>query len=136
MRRSLVAVVALAVAMGLTGCAGRSTKASRDCIRVWNDPSNKARQSRVAGRFSVASVSEWRAEGGGGTVDLDGSASTGCGYLFHTARAYLSISGEWKGGSLRWGVPPSIRGPWSPQQQAAVDDNTAVDADGLLSRRQ
>jgi hypothetical protein len=89
----------------------------------------------VAGRFSVASVSEWRAEAAGGTVDLDGSASTGCGYLFHTAKTYLSISGEWKGGSIRWGVPPSIPGSWSVQQQAAVDDNTAVDADGRLNRR-
>jgi hypothetical protein len=142
MRKSLVAIGLLAVAISLAGCGGtsskisRSSNGSRDCFGVWNDASNKAGQSTVAGRFSIANVSEWRAEAGGGTVNLGGPASEGCGYLFHTSTAYLTISGVWNGKAIRWGVPPPIHGSWSAQQQAAVSNNAAVDADGLLSRRQ
>jgi len=41
----------------------------------------------------------------------------------------------WKGETIRWGVPPSIHGSWSPQQEAAVTDNATVDPEGLLSAR-
>lgn len=57
------------------------------------------------------------------------------GYLFHTSRRYLSISGEWEGSAIDWGVPPTIQGPWLAKQRAAVKDNATVDSDGLLSRR-
>jgi hypothetical protein len=142
MRMSLVAIGVLAVAISLAGCGGTSTKTSHssnrswDCFGVWNDASNKAGQSTVAGRFSIANVSEWHAEAGSETVTLGGPASEGCGYLFHTSAAYLSISGEWNGESIRWGAPPTIHGMWSAQQQAAVRNNATVDANGLLSRRQ
>jgi hypothetical protein len=142
MHKSLVATAILAVAIGVAGCGGTSTNASRsmngsrDCFGVWNDASNKAGQSTVAGRFSIANVSEWRAEAGSGRVNLGGLASWGCEYLFHTSTAYFSINGVWNGKTIHWGVPPSIHGSWSAQQQAVVSDNAAVDADGLLSRRQ
>jgi hypothetical protein len=141
MGKSLVATAILALAFGLAGCGGTSTNASRsangspDCLGAWNDASNKAGQSTVAGRFRVANVSEWHAEAGGGTVKLGGPASEGCAYLFHTSTAYLSISGVWNGKAIHWGVRPTIHGSWSARQQAAVDDNAAVDADGLLSRQ-
>ena len=136
MRASFVAAATLAAAVTLTGCGSHSTNALRRCFSVWNDASNRPRQAAVAGRFVIASVSEWRAELAAGTVDLGGRANEGCGYLFHTTKAYVSISGVWRGGSIRWGVPPSIHGTWSPQQQSAVTDNAAVDADGLLNVRQ
>jgi hypothetical protein len=79
-------------------------------------------------------VNNWRAEAsGGGNVNLGGPASEGCGYLFHTSKRFLSISGAWSGKAIRWDVPPTVRGSWSPQQQAASADNATVDADGLLS---
>jgi hypothetical protein len=136
MRMPLVAIAMLALTTSLAGCGGTSTNASRDCFAAWNAAANKTRQSTVADRFRIASVREWRAEAVSGTVNLGGPASKGCGYLFHTSKAYLSISGEWKGGTIRWGVPPPIHGSWSPEQQAAVSDNAAVEADGLLSHRQ
>jgi hypothetical protein len=148
MHRLLVAAAILAMAVSLAGCGGSSAKASRDCFKVWNDVSNKTGQSTVIGRFSVASVTEWRAEAGSGavnvkwraearsgTVSLGGPGSKGCGSLFHTSKRFLSISAERKGGNIRWDVPPSIHGPWSPQQQAAVHDNAVVAADGRLIRR-
>lgn len=134
MRRACLAIAALAAAISFTSCGGSSTKASRDCFDVWNAGSNKARQSSVAGRFTLARVNNWRAESsGGGNVNLGGQASEGCGYLFHTSTRFLSISGAWNGNAIRWDVPPTIHGSWSPQQQAASADNATVDADGLLS---
>jgi hypothetical protein len=148
MHRLLVAVAILAMAVSQAGCGGSSAKVSRDCFEVWNDGSNKAGQSSVIGRFSVANVTEWRAEAGSGTVNVEwraergsgtvnvgGPGSKGCGYLVHTSKRFLSISAERKGGNIHWDVPPSIHGPWSPQQQAAVHDNAVVAADGRLIRR-
>jgi hypothetical protein len=124
------------VAIGLTSCGGSSTKSSRDCFDVWNAASNKARQSRVAGGFTVARVSNWRAEASGsGNVNLGRPASEGCGYLFHTSKRFLSISSAWSGEAIRWDVPPTIHGSWSPQQQAAAPDNATVDGGGLISTR-
>ena len=134
MRRATIA--ALAAAVSLTNCGGSSTKASRDCFDVWNAASNNARQSSVAGEFTVARVNTWRAEASGGANgNPGGPASEGCGYLFHTSKRYLSISGAWNGKAIRWEVPPTIHGPWSAQQQAASADNASVDSDGLLSKR-
>jgi hypothetical protein len=149
MHRLLVAVAIPAMAVSLAGCGGSSVKASRDCFEIWNDGSNKAGQSRVIGRFSVASVTEWRAQAGSGTVNVEwraaagrngtvnvsGPGSKGCGYLFHNAKRFLSMSAERRRGNIRWDVPQSIHGPWSPQQQAAAHDNAVVAANGRLIRR-
>jgi hypothetical protein len=136
MRKAVTLIAVLSAAISLTSCGGGSSKASRDCLGAWNAASNKAGQSAVAGRFRIASVSKWRAESGGsGNVDLGGPASEGCGYLFHTSKRYVSISGVWDGETIRWGVPPSIHGSWSARQQAAVTDGVTVDAEGLLSTR-
>jgi hypothetical protein len=148
MHRLLVAVAIAVMAISVTGCGGSSVKASRDCFEIWNDGSNKAAKASVIGRFSVASVTEWRAEAGrgnvnvewraapgSGTVSLGGPRSKGCGYLFHTSKRFLSISALRKGENVRWDVPPSIHGGWSRQQQAAARDNASVAADGHLSRR-
>jgi hypothetical protein len=134
MRNSAAAIVVLAAIVSLTGCGGGSTKAGRDCFDVWNADSNQTRQSAVAGHFTVANVSRWRAVASGG-ANLGGPASQGCGYLFHTSKRYLSISGAWKGETIRWGLPPSQHGSWSSQQEASVRDNATVDAGGLLGRR-
>jgi hypothetical protein len=138
MRKSVVGIALFATAISLTGCGSGSAKSSHDCFKLWNDTSNMAGQGAVAGRFAVASVSEWRAEAtGSGTANLGGPESQGCGYLFHTSKRYLSISGEWKHGkgTIHWGVPPSIHGSWSSEQEATVNNNATVDRDGLLSRR-
>jgi hypothetical protein len=148
MHRLLGAVAIAVMAISVAGCGGGSVKASRGCFEIWNDGSNKAAKASVIGRFSVASVTEWRAEAGrgsvnvewraapgSGTVKLGGPGSKGCGYLFHSSKRFLSISALRKGESVRWDVPPSIHGRWSRQQQAAARDNASVAADGHLSRR-
>ena len=43
------------------------------------------------------------------------------------------VGGVWRRDTIRWGVPPSIHGSWSQEQQAAANDNAGVDSDGLLS---
>lgn len=154
MHRLLGAVAILAMAATLAGCGSSSTKASRDCFEIWNNAANRATKSRVIGRFGLASVTEWRAQAGSetkpgrqtldvewraapgsGTVSLGGPGSKGCGYFFHSSERFLSISAERKDGTIRWDVPPSTHGRWSPQQQASVRDNAAVAADGRLIRR-
>jgi hypothetical protein len=136
MHKAFPVIAALAAAISLTSCGGSSTKASPDCFDVWNAASNKEGQSKVAGQFTVARVNDWRAEAsGGGNVNLGGSASEGCGYLFHSSERFLSISGRWEGNGIRWNVPPTIHGSWSRQQQAGGADNATVDSDGLLNKR-
>jgi hypothetical protein len=135
MRRASVAIAALAAAISMSSCGGSSTNASRDCFDVWNAASNRARQARVAGRFTVARVSNWRAEASGGGNNLRGPASAGCGYLFHTAKRFVSISGAWNGNAIRWDVPPAMHGSWSPEQQAGSADNATVDAKGIVRAR-
>lgn len=148
MHRLLVAVAIAVMAISVAGCGGSSTKVSRDCFEIWNEGSNKAANASVIGRFSVASVTEWRAEAGresvnvewraapgSGTVNLAGPGNKGCGYLFHSSKRFLSISALRKGGNVRWDVPPSIHGRWSRQQQAAARDNASVAANGRLIRR-
>lgn len=148
MRRPLLAVAIAAMTISVAGCGGSSAKGSRDCFEVWNDGSNKAAKASVIGRFSVASVTEWRAEAGRGSVNVEwraapgsgavslgGQGSKGCGYLFHSSKRFLSISAVRKGENVRWDVPPSIHGRWSRQQQAAARDNASVAADGRLIRR-
>jgi hypothetical protein len=63
----------------------------------------------------------------------DEAKATGCSFLFHTATRYLSISGEWNGTGLRFGVPPTIHGSWSDEQQEATSDNVVLRADGGLT---
>jgi hypothetical protein len=134
MRRSIVALWTAALALGLAACGGSPKKAGgQDCFDVWNANSNRSRQTTVAGRFTIAGVSLWQAQASNGNVG--GPAVHGCGYLFHDATRYLSISAERKGSAIRWGAPPTIRGTWSAEQQAATDDNAALDGAGLLSRR-
>ena len=148
MHRLLIVVAIAVMAISVAGCGGSSTKASRNCFEIWNEGSNKAANASVIGRFSVASVTEWRAEAGresvnvewraapgSGTVNLAGPGSKGCGYLFHSSKRFLSISALRKGGNVRWDVPPSIHGRWSRQQQGAARDNASVAADGRLIRR-
>jgi hypothetical protein len=131
--RSLAAIAVLAATIGMTGCSEGSTQAGRDCFDTWNASSNQSQRSSVAGYYKVVSVATWRAQATGGP-NVGGPASQGCGYLFHTSNRYLSISGVWRGKSIRWGVPPTISGSWSPEQQRAVSDNATVRGDGRLRR--
>jgi hypothetical protein len=127
MCKPFAGIAIVAAAVSLTGCGGSSTTASRDCFEVWNDASNKAGQLSVAGRFSVASVSEWHAEPtGSGTANLGGPESQGCAYLFHSSKRYLSISGEWRRDTIQWGLPPSINGSWSQEHVKAARKRTPV----------
>jgi hypothetical protein len=140
------AVALLATIAGLTGCGSegstpnqrdggpRQREISRDCFDAWNDPSNQSNQSAVAGRFTIARVANWSAQASGGANSGPGDdPSQGCGYLFHTSDRYLSISGIWEGQTIRWGVPPTIDGSWSAEQQASGEDNARVDSEGRLS---
>jgi hypothetical protein len=117
----------------VAGCGHRRRSAS-DCYAYWNNGGNAVRQSKVAGRFTTAEVSNWRAQAGG-TGNLGGRASVGCSYLFHTRKRFVSFSGQLLNGRLSWGIPGTLRGAWSPQQQASVRDNASVDADGRLHAR-
>jgi hypothetical protein len=132
--RMLFAVAVATAAATSTACGGGPAGEARDCFGAWNAKSNHSRQALVAGRFTTAEVSPWLAEAEG-TGNVGGPPSHGCGYLFHTSRRYLSISGAWRDHALRWGVPPTIRGTWSTRQQASVHDNATVDGGGLLSSR-
>jgi len=62
MPNQLVATIALVVTIGLAGCGSGSTTAKRDCFDVWNANSNQARQTSIAGRFTVAKRSAWTAK--------------------------------------------------------------------------
>lgn len=128
--------VLLAASVGVVGCGGdrAAHAASRDCFDAWNAATNSARQATVAHRFTVGRVSRWRAQAAE-AGNVGGRPAFGCGYLFHTSTRYVSISGEWRGRTIRWGVPPTIRGPWSSRQQAAVKDNAIVRADGGIRER-
>jgi hypothetical protein len=121
-------------AAGSTACAGTSRETQGSCFDAWNARSNASRRTAVAGRFTAAEVSRWRAQAGAGTGNVGGRPSFGCSYLFHTSSRYLTFSGTWRMRTLRWGVPPTIRGRWSAEQQAAVRDNATVAADGRLQR--
>ena len=133
--RSSLACVALLAAATFTGCGSSSKNADRDCFAVWNRHSNEANQAIVAGHFTIAAVSPWRAQGYAGQRATSPPAPRfGCGYLFHTSKRYLSVSGMWDGSAIRWGVPPTIKGWWTPKQQA-VHDRANVSASGMLSRR-
>jgi len=134
MRRLLAGVAVGAGAVSLTACSGGSGKGAGDCFAAWNASQNQIRHALVAHRFKRANVSEWLAQATS-TGNVGGRPNRGCGYLFHASSRYLSISGSWRGRTLRWGVPPTIRGAWSAQQQASVRDNATVDARGLLVRR-
>jgi hypothetical protein len=143
----------LAATVALAGCGGGSTKTARNCFEIWNGSSNKAQQARVAHRFVSASVTDWRAQASGSSIDeswtassptvplasagenVGGRASHGCGYLFHTSKRFVSYSAELKGKTIRWNVQPPIRGSWSRRQQAVARDNASVDGTGLLSPR-
>jgi hypothetical protein len=140
------AAALLAGIIGLTACGSGSpqkndvaagpkpSQISRDCFDAWNAPANQRNQSAVAGRFTVARVANWVMQASGGVSDGPSSdQSQGCGYLFHTSDRYLSISGAWEGRTLRWGIPPTIQGSWSAEQQAAGEDNARVDPEGRLS---
>jgi|SRR5215204_4333498 len=134
MRSSASVFVALAVIFSLAACGGGSNSggstnasAARDCFEAWNANSNDAQQAMVAGKFTVAEVTRWLA--------TDGRESSGCSYVFHTKTHYLSLGGQWKDRTLRWGMPPTARGRWTPQRQATVHDNGSIDSDGLLSSR-
>lgn len=133
--------------IGLTACGSEGSKqsrdgggpkkseVSRDCFDAWNAPSNQRNQAAVAGRFTIARVSNWSMQASGADTGLGSDQGQGCGYLFHTSDRYLSISGAWEGGSIRWGVPPTIHGEWSAEQQAAGEDNARVDPEGQISEQ-
>ncbi len=153
MRTSFAVAATLAGTFALAGCGGGSTRAARNCFDVWNGSSNKAQQARVAHRFPSASVTNWMAQASAGSIDeswtassatdsqaagsgnLGGRASHGCGYLFHTARRFVSFSAELEGETVRWNVQRPLRGSWSRRQQAAARDNATVDGEGLLAPR-
>src|SRR5262245_31792702 len=128
--RTYPVLVALLL-VGITGCGSDGSKpdpgdggptksaVSRDCFDTWNAKSNEANRAVVAGRFTVARVANWTAQASGGGAGPSNGGSQGCGYLFHTSDRYLSISGAWAGQGIRWGVPPTMHGSWSAEQEAS-----------------
>jgi hypothetical protein len=55
----------------------------------------------------------------------------GCSYLFHDDETHLSFNGTWERDGLRWDDEP-FRGPWSTEQEEAVEDDAVVAEDGTL----
>jgi len=149
----VIAAAPLAATVALVGCGGSSTKTARNCFEIWNGSSSKAQQARVAHRFLSASVTNWSAQASVSSIDeswtagsptvpqasagekVGGRASHGCGYLFHTSKRFVSYSAQLKGKTIRWNVPPPIRGSWSHRQHAIARYNASVDGKGLLSPR-
>ena len=62
----------------------------------------------------------------------DGHKFDGCSYLFHDDETHLSFNGTWEGDGLRWDDEP-LRGPWSAEQEDAVEDDVVVREDGTLT---
>lgn len=125
---------ALSLALLAAGCGGgqraAADPAERDCLAEWNGPANEQNRAVVAaaGDYAVASATEWVMQASG-----DGDASYGCGYLFHTETVHVSFSGIWRDEQLEWGVPPTLKGTWSAEQQRNTIDNALVLEDGRLA---
>lgn len=97
-----------------------------ECVEAWNETVPDAeRDAVVETGYAVASVSPWVAMAGAGS-EGPRDERRGCGFLFHDYETYLSISGAWSGDRLEWGVPPTIRGDWSREQQASPGLDTAI----------
>lgn len=128
----------------LTGCGGaaqpearRAAAPARDCLAAWNASGNEANRRRVADEgFEAARVDEFVQIGylaEGASEQQRGEARReGCSYLFHDDRRFMSVSGTWQGGGMRWGVLPELTGSWSAEQEASADDTARVLPDGRL----
>jgi hypothetical protein len=139
----------LVLVTALFGCGGESQSSSppsstgeqptltpegQECYDEWNAASNAANQGLVAGTYAVAWVSLWDAEAEGSSDGEaeDGHKFDGCSYLFHDDETHLSFNGTWEGDRLRWDDEP-FRGPWSKEQEEAVEDDAVVAEDGTLT---
>jgi hypothetical protein len=128
----------------LTGCGGaaqpdvrRAARPAGDCLAAWNAAGNEENRRRVADEgFEAARVGEFVQIGyfaEGASEQQRGEARReGCSYLFHDDRRYLSVSGTWQAGRIRWGVQPELSGLWSAEQEANADDSARVLPDGRL----
>jgi hypothetical protein len=142
-------VIGLFVVTALFGCGSESQTSSppsstgeqptltpegQECYQQWNAASNVANHDLVAGTYAVAQVTMWDAEDEGSSdVEAeDGHKFDGCGYLFHDDETHLSFNGTWEGDRLRWDDEP-FRGPWSKEQEEAVEDDAVVAEDGTLT---
>jgi hypothetical protein len=141
-------VIGLFVVTAVLGCGGESQTSSppsstgeqptptpegQECYEEWNAASNAANQDLVAGRYAVATVSMWDAESEDPDAEADdGHKFDGCSYLFHDDETHLSFNGTWEGDGLRWDDEP-LRGPWSAEQEDAVEDDVVVREDGTLT---
>jgi len=111
------------------------TPAGQECFDAWNAASNAANRDRVARAFTVAAVTLWDAEEEDSSeAEAQGEHEfDGCGYLFHDDERSLEFSGRWEAdGLVIWEVQPQS-GLWTPEQEAAVEDDAAVAADGTLT---
>lgn len=118
-----------------TGKQPALSRAGQECFDAWNAASNGANRDQVAGAFAVASVSMWNDDAGGGSSEAEpetGHEFEGCSYLFHDDEEHLTFSGRWESDGLHWEGQPQ-GGPWSPEQEAAVEDSAAVAEDGTLT---
>ncbi len=127
---ALAAALVLAAGCGSTSApeGAPSTAAEppgRDCLAWWNTAGNKDNRARlVETGYRVGSVSGWTAEAAG-----DGSASEGCGYLFHDDDGYVSFSAHWEGDRLVWDPNQTQTGPWSPEQELGGYSSSHLVAD-------
>ena len=147
MRRiaSSLALTAAAGALAACGGGGSSGNASSDgqtvaeCVAAWNDAGNASNQGQIAtvGVYHAAAVETWTSEEAGGPT---GGATTteptsGCKYTFHDKKTWVTLSGEWQGDVMGWGIPPTRAGNWNKKLEASVHDNATVDRNGGLKLR-
>lgn len=135
MRRRLIVIAVCVVAAALaSGCGGDdsatvSRGAESDCFRAWNSDANRPNREAVAehaGEWRVV-VRRWHVDHP--AEDLTGA---GCSYFFFDDDSWVSFSGAWEAnGDLRWGVPPTQRGPRRPEQQIS-EPNADLEDGGTL----
>ena len=129
-RSVLLCALVAGVAAGCTGAdppaVGSTTP---DCFHAWNDTANAQNRADVVG-----SDEQWRVTVSRWIIDHPAEDLTGegCAYFFFTDARWVSFSGAWKhDGGLRWGVPPTQRGPRLPDQQVS-QPNGSLAEDGTL----
>ena len=135
-RLSVDAIYVVLVLVLTGGCSGddRPTvsgngSADGECVQAWNDDANRPNHDTVAegaGQWRVV-VSRWNVD-----HPAEGLTGEGCSYFFFDDDLWASFSGAWAAdGDLRWGIPPTQRGPRRPEQQIR-EPNADLQDDGTL----
>ena len=132
--RLAVRAVCVVVVALISGCGGDdgatvSRAPEGDCLHAWNDDANGANRDAVA-----EDAGEWRVVVSRWEVDhpAEGLTGEGCSYFFFDDDRWASFSGAWEAdGDLRWGIPPTQRGPRRPEQQIS-EPNADLQDDGRL----